>query len=80
MYYIVNAGSAYQGAPNLDAATGRLTLPTGQTLEQGHRDGWRTITIKSGEISTARKAVTERAATKRAPTTPPRPERARRTR
>jgi hypothetical protein len=75
MHYIVDSGRGFEGAPDLDPATGLLKLPTGEALAEG--TGWRTITIKAGPMSEARKRVSQRRP-HRPPEEPPRPERGRR--
>jgi hypothetical protein len=58
MYYTVDHGNGYEGAPDLNANTGTLKLPTGQALEQG--TGWKTITIHAGKMPEARKQVSQK--------------------
>lgn len=74
MHYIVDSGKGYEGAPALDPVTGQLTLPSGEALAEG--TGWHTITVKAGEMTDARKQVSQRRPN-RPPEQPRRPERGR---
>ena len=58
MHYTVDNGNSYDGAPNLDPNTGRLTLPCGQTLDKGTKPGWKKITIHAEEMSEAKRRLT----------------------
>jgi hypothetical protein len=58
MYYIVDSSRAFEGAPNLNPATGQLALPHGEALAEGI--GWTTITIKPGEMPDSWKQVSQK--------------------
>jgi hypothetical protein len=65
LHYIVNDGAPYDGPPDLDAVTGKLMLPHGESLDAGARDGWKKIVVLPGAPSKARKKLTEERARNR---------------
>jgi len=58
MYYIVDGGLTYEGAPEF-LADGTLKLPNGEGLREG--TGWTKVTVLTGEPTVARMMLSDRA-------------------